>query len=567
MKRINSALFLATVASMALASAVSAQTTPAPGPNDGDAALHGAGASSVTNVVNDEIDWLKINEPFFDAKYIATGSGTGKAAWRSNTPQLTSYGAPYSSWNTVQYAFADSSINASDIATYDTQMKPAAGAGIHVPKFVLPVAFAYNPVYAKSGSTEYRFNVQNPQSLLDAVTGLPKVVGGLRLSRDAYCRIFNGDIKNWNSSALTTLNNGVSLKDPADPNWGTVDNDPTKGVPIRLVGRLDKSGTTDIFTRALKAQCDSILGAANNRFDNNAEALPFNYAPGTAPDFTSARPDTPYKPLTSPPAAGTFAGTINSVGNQYVHKTTLATTSVSGGVPSQPTSPTGDGTGLFLLADGSGTVSKAIEKDPDIGTSAYSVNGKLGYIGSDYIANAKGASQKVFAAALSRPVLGSPFFLPSSANGTAAVGTIAPPQSDSVGGYLHTAAGDRGNALSWYSVLYPTPTTGLANPSAGYPVTGTTQILLNTCYKSTNYPHIVKWLGYNVATPTTVFTDPATGILAKSNIAAVPDNWKRAITQTFLLDSNEFSGGRLGDRDLWIEAASPTSDHCKVAGN
>ncbi|TNE43813.1 MAG: hypothetical protein EP345_04090 [Sphingomonadales bacterium] len=551
MKRINSALFLATVASMALASAASAQTTPAPGPNDGDAKLHGAGASSVTNVVNDEIDWLKANEPLFDASYIATGSGTGKAAWRNKTPQLTAYGIPYSTWNTVQYAFADSSINASDLATYNANMKPAAGNGIMVPKFVLPVAFAYNPVYAKAGSTEYRFNVQNPQSLPDAVTGVNKVVGGLRLNRAAYCGIFNGTIVNWNDSALTTLNGGVSLKDPTDG--------ATFSVPIRLVGRVDKSGTTDIFTRALTAQC------SGTRYAGNAEALAYNPADTLGPNFTAARADTPYKPG-SP--ASNFTSLVNSVGNQYFDKASGTIMSVTGGVPSQPTSATANGTGLFLLADGSSGVSAAIAADPDIGTTTRRVNGKIGYVGSDYIANAKGASQKVFAAALSRPgPTSGTYYLPSAANGAAAVGTIVPPQSTSAGIYLNTAAGDRADPLSWYNILYPTPSSGLANPNGGYPVTGTTQILLNTCYKATNFPHVVKWLGYNMATPTTVFTDPVTGILAKSNIAAVPDNWKHAITQTFLVNSNENSGGRLGDRDLWIEAASATSDHCNVTGN
>lgn len=550
MKRINSALFLATVASIALASGASAQTLPTPGPNDGDTKLHGAGASSVTNVVNDEIDWLKTNRPNFDAVYEPTGSGTGKAAWRSNSPQV----AARPTWNTVQYAFSDSTISASDVTTYDAQMKPAAGAGIFVPKFVLPVAFAYNPVYAKSGSTEYRFNVQNPQSLPDAVTGVAKVVGGLRLDRTTYCGIFNGTILNWNNSAITTLNGGVSLKDPTDT--------AAFSVPIRLVGRLDKSGTTDIFTRAMKAQC------GGTRYGINSEALAYDTIPAagepTPPDFTTVRSDSPYKP--GAPATN-FTSTNRSVGNQYFNKATGAIVQIPGGVVSQPTSASANGTGLFLLADGSSGVSAAIAADPDIG-GTYKVNGKIGYIGSDYIANAKGASQKVFAAALSRPgPTSATFHLPSAANGTAAVGTVLPPQSDSAGAYLSTAAGDRGNPLSWYSVLYPTPTTGLANPGAGYPVTGTTQILLNTCYKPNNQPSIVTWLGYNVATPTTVFTDPATGLLAKSNIAAVPDSWKRAITQTFLVNSNENSGGRLGDRDLWIEAASPTSDHCKVAGN
>ncbi|EKU73389.1 MULTISPECIES: hypothetical protein [Sphingomonadales] len=69
-----------------------------------------------------------------------------------------------------------------------------------------------------------------------------------------------------------------------------------------------------------------------------------------------------------------------------------------------------------------------------------------------------------------------------------------------------------------------------------------------------------------MGTPTTVFTNPTIGVLAKSNIAAVSDAWKRAIIQTFLVNSNEMnSGQRLGDLDLWIEAAQTISaDHCNV---
>lgn len=69
-----------------------------------------------------------------------------------------------------------------------------------------------------------------------------------------------------------------------------------------------------------------------------------------------------------------------------------------------------------------------------------------------------------------------------------------------------------------------------------------------------------------MGTPTTVFTNSTTGILAKSNIAAVSDDWKRAIIQTFLVNSNETnSGQRLGDLDLWIETAQTTgADHCNV---
>ncbi|CAM8663084.1 PBP domain containing protein [Sphingobium cupriresistens] len=564
MKLVRPAILLASFASIWIAFAASAQTTPPPGPNDGDPALHGTGATSSANVIVELIDWMTANQPFFDANYLPAGSGTGKNAWRNTTPQLGPFGSPFSGWYIVQFGFSESSVTLSDILAYNKNVQRFGGSAIVVPQFVLPIAIAYNPVYAKNSvsGTEYRFNVQAPQALPDAITGLPKVVGGLRLSRAAYCGIFNGTIRNWNDGLLTILNGGVSLRDPADANWGV------SGIPIRLVGRLDKSGATDIFTRALAAQCPG-----GSRITTNAEALPFDPTLGTAPDFTGVRIDTPYRP-----GGAGFAGPTNAVGNQYFNRTTGSIQSVSGGVPSQPAG-VGNGTGLFLLADGSAGVSAAIAADPDIGTSAYKVNGKIGYIGSDYIANAKGASPKIFTAALSRPSATGTFLLPSAANATNAFAGILPPQSASTGAFqvvdtrlVRSPTGGvkipatRDNPFAWHDVLYPTPASGLASPSAGYPITGTTQILLNTCYKATNQPHIVKWVGYNMGTPTTVFTNSTTGILAKSNIAAVSDDWKRAIIQTFLVNSNETnSGQRLGDLDLWIETAQTTgADHCNV---
>ena len=40
--------------------------------------------------------------------------------------------------------------------------------------------------------------------------------GGLRLDQDAYCRIWNGQITNWNDARLKALNGNVSLQDPQD---------------------------------------------------------------------------------------------------------------------------------------------------------------------------------------------------------------------------------------------------------------------------------------------------------------------------------------------------------------
>jgi len=127
MKRIHSALFLASVASMALASGASAQSViPGPvGPNDGDGALHGTGTTSVQNILVQEMNCIGGNNPLltetgtsiaiaeptalttpagmfncstqelqpnFEAKYVGTGSGFGRQAWRNRSEQFTGTG-------------------------------------------------------------------------------------------------------------------------------------------------------------------------------------------------------------------------------------------------------------------------------------------------------------------------------------------------------------------------------------------------------------------------------------------------------------------------------------------
>jgi hypothetical protein len=52
---------------MWLVFAALAQTTPAPGPKDGALALQGTDATSSANDIVDLIDWMKMNEPLFDA--------------------------------------------------------------------------------------------------------------------------------------------------------------------------------------------------------------------------------------------------------------------------------------------------------------------------------------------------------------------------------------------------------------------------------------------------------------------------------------------------------------------
>jgi ABC-type phosphate transport system substrate-binding protein len=539
MKRSHTALLLATIASSAIAAGAQAQVLPAPT----NTYLRGAGATSIQNVLVQELNCIggqqqlgnangtltTINElnfpsptytpafncdetvvggrevqPNFSARYNGTGSGFGRQAWRLNTIQFDPITAGVrnafifnsidtsANWGHVQFAFSDGGAAPADINAYNNGSTGASTLGlapIQFPKYVLPVAVAYEGTrYGHNNSTneDYVFNVTSPQT----INGV--AAGGLRMSRSTFCRVFNGNIVNFNDAAFTTDNGGTSLRDPDDAlaRWNS------EGVPVRLIGRVEKSGTTDIFTRALAAQCNGISlpggGTLTNRFTTNAESLPFVASPsvGTAPDFRSVRADTTFFPASS----GPFAGTANNaVGNLFFNGT--AFTAVSGGTTSAPTGA--NGSGLFSLADGSGGVRNAIKLAPDYlvsGSSVVQLNGKIGYIGSDFIAGSDSAiSLPLFAAAVQNPST-STFVMPSAGNAVDAFGTtVLPPESDANGDWLtgdtrpvRSAAGGtvsatRANPLAWYDVLYSTGAT-LANPTTGYPITGTTQFLGHRCY-------------------------------------------------------------------------------------
>lgn len=124
----------------------------------------------------------------------------------------------------------------------------------------------------------------------------------------------------------------------------------------------------------------------------------------------------------------------------------------------------------------------------------------------------------------------------------------------------------RETPFAWYDALYATGNPGgktLADPGVGYPITGTTQFYGYTCYTPRNREHVVNFLGWDYdgvtqdSTGTNrsgVFTNSSTGLLARSNIGAMPAAWKNAAVQTFLTNSNQTAlGQRLGDLNLWIQ--------------
>ena len=404
---------------------------------------------------------------------------------------------------------------------------------------------------------QMRFNVATPLS----INGI--VAGGLRMGRELYCRVFNGDVVNFNDPLFTAANGGTSLQDPASDTalrWAA------DGVPIRLVGRLDRAGTTDILSRALAAQCDGYAGLTN-KFAQNAETLPYSRDTG-APDFRSVRADTGLRT----DSTERTAGTINTISNQYFTGAGIA--SVSGG---QPAGPSGyRGSGLFLVADGDHGVRDAINFAPDYFLNGATLNGKIGYIGADYIVNSPTGSATLFAAALQMANTRT-YLMPSAANALSAFGGIFPPESNGAGAYTQgdtrivrradntNGPAKRENPLAWYDVLY-SGAQSIANPVAGYALTGTTQFLGYTCYTPQNRQHMVNFLGWNTDAVTrdsvnndrsglfTSTTMGSLGLLATSNVGAMPTAWRSAIFRTFLFDSASTSNGqRLGDLDLWLQ--------------
>jgi ABC-type phosphate transport system substrate-binding protein len=410
----------------------------------------------------------------------------------------------------------------------------------------------------------------------------------LKLSKAAYCGIFNGTLRNWNAPAFKSLNSNTPLFDTTNDTavrWAA------DGAPIRLVGRLDRSGTTDIFARHLAAVCNttSAPGVAAlgtnpgvpaftglNKFLQAAETLP--YATSTGVDFRSVRGDVNYRVNAS---ASSLAGTTNSISGDYWNGTAIL--NIGAGSVAFPSTagstsmPTGNvGSGLFLLADGSARVATGIASAPDYALNGVLLNGKIGYISSDFINPSVDAPGGLQAATLQVGVSPTLYANPTPSAARTALATILPPQSDTQGLFVATdtrmvrptsgaalVSATRANPIAWTDVLYSDPTGSLAAPALGYPITGTTQFLGYTCYNGGNREamvnHLATVLGQIGKNSTggalsrgvfSAVTPGAEGIDVQSLLGVVPTSWARAITNTFL--SNSTDAGAL---NLWIQSA------------
>jgi len=592
-------------------------------------------------------------QPNIAMRYVSTGSGFGRRMWRDfrndfegATPAANAQAGVFNpfvagraasapgvtpvvigvsasgAWSNVQFGFTDTPVSAGDIATYNTRAAPSAGAAISFPLYLLPVAIAYNSRYGTNAlGQDMTFNAKGRGITNPNATPAPAPYAAIKLSKAAYCGIFNGTITNWNDPALKSLNSNTPLFDPTND---TAARWTANGAPIRLVGRMDTSGTTDIFTRHLAAVCNSANApgiaasgtvgkptynpgvpafTATNKFQRAAETLP--YDPTTGVDFRSIRADVNLRAdlgVGSAPALTVVAGSTNTISGDYWNGTAIVNIG-SGSVAFPSTAgtssaPTGNvGSGLFIVANGSSAVAAAVNLAPDYEMAVpgsttgekVKINGKVTYISSDFVKPSKDDTAGMTAATL-QVGTGTLFANPTAAGAKLAIGTIAPPQSGPTGTFdaittdtrqIATATAGvtvnatRDNPVAWAGVLYPVGgTVTLANPTLGYPLTGTTQILLYTCYNGANREAMVNHVGYVLgkyrtngngkAIATGIFnsTVPANpGIVVQSNIGVVPASWATAITNTFLSKSTD-----AGALNLYIQDRTlPTYQEAKAA--
>lgn len=607
MKTTKLSLLAASMLASTIATGAQAQAVN-PGPN----ALHGIGASSITYVVVQDLNCVggysdagnnnntttpvpegnyvgvgaapkPLNcattdlQPNNSGQYVATGSGGGRTGWRtfSNSVFTGSVINPFDpnktdpAWSHYQFAFSEGPISKSDQDAYVVSAAAnKLGNAIQIPIYALPIAVAYNPIYGKTaGGVDLKFNVKSTFVQKD---GAGNPIGGLRLNRTDYCEIFNGVITDWTDAKLKTRNGGQSLLDLADPRGTSA---PT---PIRLVGRSDSSGATDIFTRHLAAVCGADVNAGGiNKFNRAAAGLPYH----AVINMTTVDSGSVYNGT-----YGTnFANATNDAAHQslsgaFYNKTTgLIVTTLGVEAP-----------GKFMVANGASGVHDAINLAPNVpSTNGVLLNGKLGYLGSDFVLPAP-LGTGTFSAALQVNGTGTVYAMPNGTNAAAAFGagatTILPPQTIATSGAYSTADTrtvvnttnglaepvDRANPLHWAAVLYNNPANTLAAPQKGYAITGVSFMLTYQCFATAatrlsmnNF--IALTLGKATKEAPLVF-DPnvfistsktGPGINVQSGFAPMPAAWRAAMAETFLKSSTQVGsvgGTQLGKINVAYDA-------------
>jgi hypothetical protein len=233
-------------------------------------------------------------------------------------------------------------------------------------------------------------------------------------------------------------------------------------------------------------------------------------------------------------------------GNAYPAGSATLPTSLQGPsyISANPNYPgvAGETPGKFTIITGLSNMAKyvAFTALPGGNNPATIVQGRLGYIGADYVlpyaAITKTNSYNLNSASLKNSL--GQYTNPSPAGALAAFGTVLPPQSTRSGKYAPSITGNglRSNPQDWVQNL--SSSAPLANPTHrnAYPIVGTANFLGYSCYQ--NAAQLASLLDVLTAHMTSPLrTDPVNGVLARAGIAPLPAVWRVAISDTFLTNS------------------------------
>lgn len=467
--------------------------------------------------------------------YKSTGSGAGVAAFFSHDPVRAGDVSPADGvqlFPTINYALSETSLGTNDVAAYNNggtvqgvtvvapgvtpgtgqyrNPKEAYGAMIQFPLLIAPVTIAYDPVYKKirngDGSlTEYSFNLRYARA---------DGSGGLRLNQAAVCAIFNGDIVNWNDARLKTLNGSRALRDATDAGAFTV--------PLQIVGREDSSGTTSLWTRFLANACASYTG---NAYNDSTSRLPGVYVDSAGSTRTTASPKDLVGAVWNKSSNNFGAGRVFYAGNDA------------------------ETLGKYTLANGNDGVAKYIDFTAEPTTTAGNLvrQGRIGYVGPDFVLPGvlyTQANNYNLQTADVQNAAGA-YRAPTATSVRSAYTTLTPPESASNGSYVPNSAcltGDvsascRNQPQDW--VQAASKTSPLANPagSLSYPIVGTSNILLYSCYAlPSSRRALTSFLTFYLKSAT--INDTSLGLLGSSGFQPLPAAWRTAILDSFVSNTD-----------------------------
>jgi len=365
-----------------------------------------------------------------------------------------------------------------------------AGPAIQVPLAGAALTVAFDPIYKRvrnvDGSiTDYRFQF----------TSRPDNSGGLKLSRATFCGIFSGAITRWTDAQITADNGGTPVwPDPADASAPA----DTRGRNISVTVRDDDSGTTALFTRALRAQCSAAF-TSTVLSAGFSQAFPGNPTPNSIP----ATP------------TGNLA--FNS------------TCDVNQGNTRFP--------GLWVYGRGNEGVAFCLNTgNPKATAGSVIVNGRIGYVSQSFALPTVITKPFNTYALQTADVANSSgnFIAPTPAAATIALGTFVAP-----------VGAARANPINWVS--NPSGDPALNNPIAdpsdpgAYPIVGTSNLLLYTCYRTpaiaaafantAGTPGFLNWF-YAKTGPGSVAAS-VTNVIQRQGFVELPAAFRAAIAETF----------------------------------